>query len=90
MHRDRFTGEIFSVEHRGTEYFPAFQFQDDRPRRAIKAALAALPQSLSAWQRAFWFVPANGWFNDEAPVDMLDSPGEVAAAAEQERQEMVS
>lgn len=88
MHRDSITGEIFSVEHRGI--FPAFQFKDGQPHPAIKTALAALPQSLSAWQRAFWFVSANGWFNDKAPVGMLDSPGEVAAAAEQERQEMVS
>lgn len=82
-------GEIFSVQHRGTEYFPAFQFRDGRPRPAIKAALVALPQSLSPWQRAFWFVSANGWLDDNAPIDMLDRPEEVAAAAEREGQEVV-
>ncbi|MGG7539656.1 hypothetical protein [Rhizobium sp. Nf11,1] len=82
-------GDIFSVQHRGTEYFPAFQFSDGRPRPAIKAALATLPQSFSAWQRAFWFVSANGWLDDKTPVDMLDHPDEVVSAAEHERQEVV-
>lgn len=82
-------GDIFSIQHRGTEYFPAFQFMDGRPRPAVKAALKALPQSLSAWQRAFWFVSVNGWLDDKAPVDMLDHPDEIASAAEHERQEVV-
>lgn len=82
-------GEIFSVQHRGTEYFPAFQFQDGRPRPAIKAALTALPPSLSARQRAFWFASANGWLGDKAPIDMLDNPQQIAAAAEREGQEVV-
>lgn len=83
------TSEIFSVQHRGTEYFPAFQFRDGRPRPAIKAALKALPQSLSAWQRAFWFVSTNGWLDNKAPVDMLDYPEKLSAAAEREGQEVV-
>jgi hypothetical protein len=82
-------GDIFSVQHRGTEYFPAFQFLDGRPRPAIKAALMALPQSLSAWQRAFWFVSTNGWLDNKAPIDMLDHPEEIAAAAERDGQEVV-
>ncbi|MBA5803617.1 hypothetical protein [Rhizobium changzhiense] len=81
-------GDIFSVHHRGTEYFPAFQLRDGRPHPAIKKALAALPENLSPWQRAFWFVSTNGWLNDKAPMDVLDDMDAVTAAATRERQEV--
>lgn len=74
-------GDIFSVHHRGTEYFPAFQLRDGRPHPAIKKALVALPENLSPWQRAFWFVSTNGWLDDKAPMDALDDIDAVAAAA---------
>jgi hypothetical protein len=83
------TGEIFSVQHRGTEYFPAFQFRDGRPHPTVKKALAALPSNLSAWQRAFWFVSTNGWLSDKAPADILDKPDAVVTAAKREGQEVV-
>ncbi|WP_431324643.1 hypothetical protein [Rhizobium sp. YTU87027] len=51
--------------------------------------LAPLPQSFSAWQRAFWFVSANGWLDDKTPVDILDHPEEIASAADREQQEVV-
>jgi hypothetical protein len=82
-------GEIFSVHHRGTEYFPAFQLRDGRPHAAIKKVLAALPDSLSSWQRALWFVSTNGWLDDKAPIDLLDDVDAVVAAAAHERQEVV-
>ena len=44
-------GDVFSMQHRGTEYFPAFQFREGRPHPTIKKALTALPASLSPWQR---------------------------------------
>ncbi|KAF5887849.1 hypothetical protein [Rhizobium leguminosarum] len=82
-------GDIFSVHHRGAEYFPAFQLRDGRPHPAIKKALVALPENLSPWQRAFWFVSTNGWLNDKAPMDVLDDIDAVAAAAARERQEVI-
>ncbi|MDX8449225.1 hypothetical protein RFM41_32675 [Mesorhizobium sp. VK25A] len=82
-------GNIFSVQHRGKEYFPAFQFREGRPHPTIKKALGALPPRLSAWQRAFWFMSTNGWLADKAPADMLDSPQSIIAAAEREGQEVV-
>lgn len=81
-------GEIFAVQHRGKEYFPAFQFREGRPHPTIKKALAVLPSRLSSWQRAFWFVSTNGWLDDKAPVDALDDPRTVAAAAEREGEEV--
>lgn len=82
-------GRIFSVHHRGTEYFPAFQFREGRPHPTVKAALAALPVHLSPWQRAFWFVSANGWLGGKAPADLLDDSEMVADAARREGQEVV-
>jgi hypothetical protein len=82
-------GEIFSVQHRGKEYFPAFQFREGRPHPTVKKAFAALPPRLSAWQRAFWFVSSNGWLGDKAPAGVLDDPQAVVAAAEREAEEVV-
>ena len=83
------SGDIFSVQHRGKEYFPAFQFLEGRPHPTVKKALAALPPRLSPWQRAFWFVSTNGWLGDKAPADMLDDQQAVVAAAEREGEEVV-
>jgi hypothetical protein len=82
-------GHIFSVEHRGKEHFPAFQFREGRPHPTVKKALAALPSRLSSWQRAFWFVSTNGWLDDKAPVDVLDDPQAIVAAAGREAEEVV-
>jgi hypothetical protein len=83
------TGDIFSVQHRGKEYFPAFQFREGRPHPTLKKVLAALPSRLSPWQRAFWFLSTNGWLSDKAPAEVLDDPHAVVAAAEQEGEEVI-
>lgn len=83
------SGDIFSVQHRGKEYFPAFQFREGRPHPTIKKALAALPARMSSWQRAFWLVSTNGWLDDRAPADALDESHSVVAAAEREGEEVV-
>jgi len=82
-------GDIFSVHHRGIEYFPAFQFRDGRPHPAVRRVLAALPFGMSPWQRAFWFVSSNGWLEDRVPAARLDDPAALIAAAEREAQELV-
>jgi hypothetical protein len=82
-------GDIFAVQHRGTEYFPAFQFRDGLPHPTIKPVLAALPAQLSPWQVAFWFVSANGWLGGRAPQEVLDDPASLIAAARQEALEVV-
>jgi hypothetical protein len=82
-------GDIFSVQHRGKEFFPAFQFREGRPHPAVKRILAALLSRLSPWQRAFWFVSTNGWLGDKAPADVLDDAQAVVAAAEREGEEVV-
>lgn len=82
------SGDIFSVQHRSVELFPAFQFRDGRPHPSMRGVLAALPQALSPWQRAFWFVSTNGWLGDRAPLEALDEADVVIAAAQREALEV--
>ena len=84
------SGAVLSVSHRGAEYFPAFQFRDDgQPHPVVKRVLSALPEAFSNWQRALWFVSTNGWLDDKAPMDSLDEPDAVVAAARREREGVV-
>jgi hypothetical protein len=83
------TGAVFSVNHRGRELYPAFQFRDGRPHPTIKAVLAALPRDLSPWETAFWFVSSNGWLEGRAPRNVLDDVAAVTTAAQRERDEVV-
>jgi hypothetical protein len=83
------SGDIFAVKHRDAEHFPQFQFRDGRPHPAVKAVLEALPEQMSAWQRAFWFVSTNGWLDDDAPVDRLDDRDALVAATAHEFEDVV-
>ena len=100
--RDRFITELFkclaegegailSLWHKRNEYYPAFQFRPggDGIHPTVKAALAALPDRMSSWQCAFWFVSANGWLDGPAPVDVLDDLDGVIAAAKHEGEEII-
>lgn len=77
-------GKIFGVPVGRADLYPAFQFAEGRPRPEVGRVLAALPESLSPWQIAFWFASGNGWIeNDAAPQDALhDMAGVLAAAAD--------
>lgn len=79
-------GQVFAVEHRGSRYYPAFQFDaNGRPRPVIAEVLRALqPYGLDGWEIALWFTTASGWLDDRRPVDLLDeNPAEVISAAAQ-------
>lgn len=78
------TGQIFAIEHRGSRYYPAFQFDTNgRPRPVISQVLLALqPYGLDGWEVALWFTTASGWLDDRRPVDLLDEdPAEIVTAA---------
>lgn len=77
-------GKIFGVPVGRADLYPAFQFAEGRPRPEVGSILAALPESMSPWQTAFWFASGNGWIeNDAAPQDALhDLAGVLAAAAD--------
>lgn len=90
--RWRREGRLVAVEHHGTVYFPAFQFDDDgKPKPAVGEVLEQLGTAdMSAWQRALWFTTANGWLDGRRPVDVLDeSSGAVVAAASEAVREPV-
>ncbi|MGV8839403.1 MAG: hypothetical protein ACWA6X_03760 [Bauldia sp.] len=76
--------KVFSVPFKGMERFPAFQFADGRPRPVIGRVLAALPEKMTPWQVAFWFVASNPWLDGKVPQALLDDEDAVMAAARME------
>jgi hypothetical protein len=80
---------IFSISHRGADYFPAFQFRDGEPHPAIASVLKKLPTTMTPWQVAFWFVSANGWLDGDAPRNRLDEIDGIIEAAEREGEEVM-
>ncbi len=74
-------GKTFALPLRGSNYYPAFQFEDGAPRPAVKAALAELPTTMTPWQTALWFASANGWLNGDRPQDRLEERELVVQAA---------
>jgi hypothetical protein len=87
--RWRREGRIVAVDHHGTAYYPAFQFDaGGKPRPVIAEVLEHL--DVSPWQQALWFTTANGWLDGRRPVDVLDEqPAAVVAAAREALREPV-
>jgi hypothetical protein len=75
---------VFAVDSSSGRLFPAFQFEDGRPRPIIGDVLAALAGQLRGWELLLWFTASNGHL-EARPVDRLasDPEGVVAAAAYQ-------
>ncbi len=73
--------KVFSVQLRGRELFPAFQFVDGKPAPAIAKVLEALPPQMSPWQVAFWFVSSNPWLDGKVPSANLGRTALVVEAA---------
>lgn len=88
VHRWRKQGKIFSVNHGGREWYPAFQFgEDGRPRPIIAELLEILHRDTERtdWDNALWFTGDSGWLDGKTPIDLLHSdPDSVKRAAEQE------
>ena len=76
---------IFGVRVSGRETYPAFQFQEGRPRPIIGNILSALPEEMTGWQTALWFCSPNGWLDGKIPLEKLGHQSAVVAAAEHER-----
>jgi len=74
-------GRIFSVKNNGVDVFPSFQFQDGKPLEIIERLLSQIPNDMSNWQTAFWFVSGNGYIeNQQAPKDSFELKDDLAAA----------
>lgn len=75
-------GRVFAVTLHGADRYPAFQFDaDGQPRRIVAEILAVLPPEMTPWQRAFWFVSANGWLDGAYPAEAFGEPARILAAA---------
>lgn len=65
--------------------FPAYQFDDQGPKRIIAWIIRTLAPYRSNWEIAVWLRSTNGWLNGASPSDLLDSePMLVLDAAFQE------
>ncbi|GHE02620.1 hypothetical protein U879_18710 [Defluviimonas sp. 20V17] len=76
-------GRICSVTYGGRDLFPAFQFDSGgQPLPLLKDVLAALPGTLTSWQRAFWLVARDFHLDGKRPIDCIreGDPGVIEAA----------
>lgn len=82
-------GRIFGVPWKDGDLYPAFQFEEGRPRGIIARVLAALPARMTPWQTAFWLTSGNSWLDGATPASMLDAGDAVVAAAEREAESVI-
>ena len=80
--------QVFAVPHpdkaaRARDVYPAFQFEDHKPIKAVAAVLEAFGERKAPWKLALWFTSNNGWLPGSLrPVDLLrSSPDAVIEAA---------
>jgi len=71
--------QVFAVPHpdkaaRERDVYPAFQFDDGRPIKAVQEVLDAFGERKSPWKLALWFTSNHGALPGSArPVDLLTS-----------------
>ena len=81
--------QVFSIQHpdrllRDRNVYPAFQFSDYRPIKAVRGVLDAFGGKKDSWKLALWFTSSNGWLPDSArPADLLFSYPEIVVEAAQ-------
>ena len=73
---------VFAIPHGNSDLYPAFQFQDGEPVKALKKILKTLPSDMSPWQIAFWFATSNGWLDGKTRQECLHDNGAVLDAAD--------
>ena len=68
-------GKIFAIPAAGKrDVYPAFQFQDGKPRAVIAELLKILEGARTPWEIAQWFIASNSWLDGDSPADLLDDP----------------
>lgn len=79
--------QVFAVPHpdkgaRAREVYPAFQFEEARPIRAVQEVLEAFAGRKSAWKLALWFTSNHGALPGSArPVDLLAGDAQAVVRA---------
>lgn len=76
-------GKSFGLQDGRRYLYPAFQFNEGRPRDVVKKILDVLPPEMTSWQKALWFASGNGWLEGESPQQRLEDPKLVVEAARQ-------
>ena len=74
-------GKTLAIRVGQRNLYPAFQFEEGAPHPVMRDVLAALPKSMTAWQKALWFASANGWLDGDEPHRRLNDREQVVAAA---------
>lgn len=71
--------QVFAVPHpdkmaRERDVYPAFQFEEGKPIKAVQEVLKAFGGHKAPWKLALWFTSNNGWLAGSVrPVDLLIS-----------------
>jgi hypothetical protein len=80
--------QIFAINHRGSDYFPAYALDastDYRPTKGLARVLEVFRGRKDDWGLAYWFASVNSLLGGKRPQDLLISePDRVVAAAEDE------
>jgi hypothetical protein len=53
--------------------FPAYQFDDQGPKRITRWIIRTLSPYRSKWEITVWLWATNGWLDGASPADLLDS-----------------
>lgn len=80
--------KIFGVWVGQDRYFPAFQFERQKPNPILEKILKLLPKDMHGWHIAFWFSSDNGWLGWDVPQNCLSQEESILKAAEQEALEL--
>ncbi len=89
--------QAFAVPHpdkaaRERDVYPAFQFENGKPIKAVQEVLEAFGGRKAPWKLALWFTSNNGGLPDSArPVDLLATDVQaVVEAARRDGEESAS
>lgn len=87
-HKWKKQGQIFAVNHRGTDYFPGYALDPGtnfRPVVMLASIIDVFAESKDSWGMAYWFGSENSFLGGRRPQDMLTSePALVLKAAKDE------
>lgn len=80
--------DVLSFDWQARKLLPLFQFEPQTMtlRSSVVDVIRELAPVLNDWELALWFARPNGWLDDAAPVDTIDSDaGAVYDAARADR-----
>jgi hypothetical protein len=67
------TKRVIYLVKRKQPIFPAYQFDDQGPKRIMAWIIRTLSPHRSNWEIAVWLWASNGWLEGASPADCLDN-----------------